>query len=256
MLPRPFGPVLKQEARHLFLAVGFLTRLVPAMAASRHEMARACLYYPFAGVILGVILVLPFALRPPLVLFDGFSLAQAFAYVLLSAFFTRALHFDGLADVLDAVGSGKTGPDFQTVLKDSRLGAFGALGIVLAVCGQIALAAACLQQHLLAPLFFAPVLGRCLPVLLATAVPPYPGGGLGTLLQDAPRGPCLLCALAVSTLGGFACLGSSALPACILSLFCLWFLARLARREGGYNGDFCGFLIIAGECAALGAPLL
>ena len=44
---------LQRQGRAFLLALGFLTRLGPAMPATNHEMALACAYYPVAGAVLG-----------------------------------------------------------------------------------------------------------------------------------------------------------------------------------------------------------
>ncbi len=247
---------LSRHCRAFLLSLGFLTRLAPARTADAEEMSRTCLYYPFCGALLGLILVFP----PYLGLIRlglGTPLVWAFLYVLAGVWLTRALHHDGLADVLDALGSGKSGPAFQTVLKDSRLGAFGTLGLALAVAGQIILAAACLEQGRLAPLFCAPLLGRCLPVFLPLLAPVHPASFLGSILARARRLPCLCPALAAALLAAPLCLGlPAAFAALALCLSGLLFLARLARREGGYNGDYLGALILCGELAALLAAAL
>ena len=221
------------------------------MTASEQEMSLACVYYPLTGAVLGAVLVLPLYLG----VFAEHIWIQAWLYVLLSTWLTRALHLDGLADVLDALGSGKTGEAFQAVLKDSRMGAFGCAGLIMAVTGQILLAAACLENRFLAPLLYAPIFGRCLPVLLSGIAPTNPRARLGALLASAPRMPALL--LAATGVGGLLFLFPlpSVLTAIALTALCLGILRRTALREGGYNGDFCGFAIICGEIIVLLAAI-
>lgn len=217
------------------------------MAASAREMGLACVYYPAAGAVLGAALILP----PYFGWFAGHVWVQAWLYVLLSAWLTRALHLDGLADLLDALGSGKSGDAFQAVLKDSRMGAFGCAGLILVLAGQIILTAACLKQSGLAPLAYAPVFGRCLPIALACIAPANPKARLGALLASAPKAPALLFA-ALCAAGGFFRLSSpSMFTALGLTVLCLYWLRRVALRQGGYNGDFCGFAVVVGETAVL-----
>lgn len=243
---------LARHGRFFLLALGFLTRLTPPLEADTDDMRAALPWYPAAGATLGLVLVLPFAAG----LFDGQPFVRAWLYVGFSAWLTRALHLDGLADVLDALGSGKSGEDFHRILKDSRLGAFGAAGLALAVSGQIALAAGCFEQGLPAALFFAPLFGRCLPFVLAAFSPANPKAGLGLIFAGAGRGPALYSALGFALAAGFFCLGPARLLLCaLLAAAGLLFLARLAKREGGFNGDFLGCAILLGEFAALMAAL-
>ena len=238
---------LHRQGRAFLLALGFLTRLGPAMSATTREMALACAYYPAAGVVLGAVLILP----PFLGLFAGQPWIQAWLYVLLSAWLTRALHLDGLADLLDALGSGKSGDAFQAVLKDSRMGAFGCAGLILILAGQVILAAACLRHDRLIFLLCAPVFGRCLPILLATVAPPNPKASLGALLAAAPKAPALLIAAAFLAASLFRLAPAGALAALFLIILCLWKLRQTALAQNGYNGDFCGAAVVIGETAFL-----
>lgn len=222
------------------------------MAASEREMALAGIYYPSAGVVLGAVLVLP----PYCGWFAGHAWVQAWLYVLLSAWLTRALHLDGLADVLDALGSGKTGSAFQAVLKDSRMGSFGCVGLILALAGHIILAAACLETGRLAPLACAPVFGRCLPIALAVIAPANPNARLGALLAAAPKAPALLIAAVCLVVSLLPLSFSGMFAALCLAVLCLYILRRTAFCQNGYNGDFCGFAVVAGETALLLGALI
>lgn len=224
------------------------------MVAQRREMSESCFWYPVVGLLLGGILCsCAFAAFQC----TASSWVAAWLYILLSAWLTRALHYDGLADVADALGSGKSGDAFHAVLKDSRIGAFGCMALILALSGQLSMAAACIDKGAFAALFFAPVLGRSLPMLFTLAAPPHPAANLGAIVSEAPALSCRLLCLAAICIFGPLCLGlAKAGIAVLLSLSCLLFLSRAARREGGYNGDFFGALIICGECAALLAALV
>ena len=219
------------------------------MSAERREMSASCFWFPAVGAVLGLIL------SPAAHIFyqiTGTAAVAAWGYVLLSAWLTRALHIDGLADIADALGSGKTGPDFHNVLKDSRIGAFGCLAVVLAVTGQMAAASACIQTGAFTVLFFAPLFGRCLPMLFTALAPVHPQASLGAILTEAPAFSSRLASLLIIAILGPMCLGLwQTVTAVLLTCFALFFLARLARREDGYNGDFFGALIVAGECAVL-----
>ena len=239
------GRFFADQAKAFLLALGFLTRMGPALPATALEMSRACAWYPLVGLALGIVLTVPLS---PL---HGQDWVCAWLYVALSAWLTRALHLDGFADLLDALGSGRSGEDFQAVLKDSHVGAFGCVGLVLAVAGHILLAAACFSSGTIAPLAAAPVFGRCLPFFLSLLAPPNPKARLGALMADAPLVPSLFLATAGS-IGVLALLPTSGIvPLIAMTAICLLGLRRVAQRQGGYNGDFCGFAIVCGELAVL-----
>lgn len=237
---------------HFLLALAFLTRLAPARQADMQAMRAALAYYPLAGLGLGLFCTLPFALG----LFASHALVQAWAYVFLSAWLTRALHLDGLADLLDALGSAKHGEAFFAVLKDSRLGAFGAVGISLTLLGYAALISAHCAHESYAPLIFAPIFGRCLPVLFARMAPPHEHASLGLLFSGLPHSAKLYIGPVLTLLGGLWLLGPIVLLLTLaLSACALLYLRRVAMREGGYNGDYLGCAIIAGELAVFLAAL-
>jgi len=239
---------LIRSARPFLLALGFLSRLAPPLSASPKELSASVLYYPLVGAVLGALLCAPFAFG----FFAGQPWVQAWFYVLGSVWLTRALHLDGLADIIDALGSGKTGDAFRTILKDSRIGAFGATSLILVLSGQIILSAAILLSGKIAPLFFAPLYGRCLPVIFASLSFPHPQAGLGALLSKTTNKTALFLAVTFILFWGALCLPLASLFLCLfLTAFVLLLLARLARREGGYSGDFFGFIVVTGETIVL-----
>jgi adenosylcobinamide-GDP ribazoletransferase len=243
----------QREARLFALALAFLSRLGPARAADNNELAAACRWFPAVGLIIGLVAAAPLLVG----LFGNHAWVGAWLYVCLNAWITRALHLDGLADVIDAAGSGKEGEGFQAVLKDSRLGAFGAVGLFLALAGQGIGVAALVASKAFAPLIYAPVFGRCLPIALACICKPSPNAGLGAILSAAPRASALGLALLCALGGGLYCLSIAGLAALIAaSAVLLWLLTRLARRNDGYNGDFFGAAIASGELLALLAALV
>jgi adenosylcobinamide-GDP ribazoletransferase len=116
-------------------AFAFLTRLpVGGHPYTASEWSSAPGYFPFVGVALGVGLAAAFAALRPL----G-DLAAALLTLGLSMALTGALHEDGLADTFDALG-GATDPDrVLEILKDSRVGTFGACALIVSIAGRAAL---------------------------------------------------------------------------------------------------------------------
>jgi adenosylcobinamide-GDP ribazoletransferase len=112
----------------LFLvAVQFLTRLpVPALAGFRAEwLARSARYFPLVGALAGALGVcvwwLASLLLPPAV---AAGLMMAAGLLLTGAF-----HEDGLADACDGFGGGTSRESVLAIMKDSRIGSYGAIGI-------------------------------------------------------------------------------------------------------------------------------
>ena len=231
-------------------ALGFLTRLGPAR--SNPDMAASIPAFPAVGLTLGLVMTLPLVWG----LFAGHPLAGAFAYTVANIICTRGLHVDGFADVADAWGSLADGERFFTIMKDSRVGAFGAMAIAVAVTGQICLAAELLTHGRLWVLAVAPAFGRGGAVVLMRLCRDIPRPGLGALFlagaTDRATWTAVLVTLAASLL--FLGLGTT-LWAVVAESVVLIMLARLARHHGAINGDFIGAAIVAGELAVCLAGL-
>ncbi len=121
--------MIQKEIQYFFTALMFFTRIpCPAWVGHSDEnLNKSRKYFPLMGWIVGgvaaAILVGASFLFPPAI---GVLLSMA-ATVLL----TGAFHEDGFADVCDAFGGGWTQEQILTIMKDSRIGAYGTVGIVL-----------------------------------------------------------------------------------------------------------------------------
>jgi adenosylcobinamide-GDP ribazoletransferase len=126
--------VIRREIEYFFAALRFFTRLpVPAWVGhSSEQLNHAARYFPLVGVIIGAIgaAVTLAALRlwpAPLAVLLGM------AATLLA---TGAFHEDGLADSIDGFGGGWTREQVLTIMKDSRIGSYGAIGIGLVLLAK------------------------------------------------------------------------------------------------------------------------
>ncbi|RQH08431.1 adenosylcobinamide-GDP ribazoletransferase [Paraburkholderia dinghuensis] len=119
------------ELRYFFTALGYFTRVpVPRWVGFKPEwLNSAARYFPLVGALLGALAALVYlaALHvfPP-----GVAVLLSMAATLLA---TGAFHEDGLADCLDAFGGGYAREDVLRIMHDSRIGAFGAIGLVVAL---------------------------------------------------------------------------------------------------------------------------
>jgi adenosylcobinamide-GDP ribazoletransferase len=254
-----------QHFRHFLDALSFLTRLVPPRPIS---LAACVPWFAPAGLLLGFVLTL---VTVPVFAWIVFwssvsgsallaALPAAWIWLCLEILMTRALHWDGLADLADACGSAASGQRFWEVLRDSRLGAFGALALLLVFCGQWA--ALCLHLaawHWLVPVL-APAWGRACSVWLACGASAHDPGSLGGLtiagagkrLSRLHWGAALLC------LAALCALGLHVWQALVLLIGQCWMLRQLAgiaRKQGGLSGDFLGAGIETGQLWFLLATL-
>jgi adenosylcobinamide-GDP ribazoletransferase len=116
--------------RSFLIAIQFLTRIpVPGASPREEEIARAAAFFPLVGSLIGGGGALVyFGLKQLL------PLNVCILFVLVySALVTNAYHEDGFADSLDGLGGGWTKEAALSIMRDSRIGTFGALGLILLV---------------------------------------------------------------------------------------------------------------------------
>ncbi len=160
----------------MLTALGFLTAMpVPRRVASAAALARALIFFPLVGLLVGALLLaldlllaplLPNGVRVALLLGAGIGL-------------TRALHLDGLMDCCDGLFGGFTPEHRLEVMRDSRVGAFGVLGAIVVLLLRFNGLTALSDAWLVAGLLLPPTLGRW---AMALAIVAYPYGrptGLG-----------------------------------------------------------------------------
>jgi adenosylcobinamide-GDP ribazoletransferase len=240
------------------LALSFLTifrvPLYPSRSAGPKELAASFAWFPVVGVLLGGIWALLMAvLRPQLP-----PLLVAVLLVLVMAVLTRGLHLDGLADLADGVGGGYTPQRRLEIMKDSRIGTFGATALLLILALKIAALSALVSAAQWQALLLTPLLSRLAMVLGAyRSIYPRPEGGLGKSfceqLNLAQVGVALSLAL-VATLAIAAVLGGIML----LSMLACVGLLRLGSRRwlGGTTGDVLGALNEIAEAVLLTVAVL
>lgn len=227
------------------IAVQFLTRIpirfIPDEAYDEWGgRERSFLFYPLVGALVGGIgtaaWLLAHALRLP-------PLAVAVLTVLTTAIVTGALHEDGLADVSDALGT-YTRDDALRVMRDSRIGTFGAVALwAILTLKAAALLSLPNASHALRALVCAHVLARwsSLPLMVTL---PYARAqtGLAASLAASVTGQ-VLCGATVFALGLVGLCAGVRLGLWCIVLTCtvtllsgLWFRARF----GGITGDCLG----------------
>lgn len=120
---------MKREVRIFFTALMFLTRLpVPRFTDHSTEyLKNSSRYFPLIGWIVGGVGALVFYLFSYVLSPELSLLASMIATIVV----TGAFHEDGFADVCDAFGGGWTKGKILAIMKDSRLGTYGTLGLLL-----------------------------------------------------------------------------------------------------------------------------
>ena len=228
-------------------ALSFLSRLGCAKKRGEEEMRSSVAFYPLVGLLLGFLALIPVWLVPA-----GYFWLKAWVFSALLLWLTRGLHWDGLADLADALGSGRRGEGFQEVLKDSRSGVFAVLAVVFCALGYVFAAQSLLLRETWLPLALAPAFGRCVPLYLSNLARPNAASSLGKLMEratDLKVAVAWTCALTlIAVLAGYIL---AAFLTLAFSAALLYWLLNLAERHGGYNGDFMGAGIVLVELGVL-----
>lgn len=182
---------------------------------------------------------------------DYFALPQLLRSLVLCAapyLLTGFMHLDGFMDVTDAVRSYRSLERRREILKDSHVGSFSVIGVVLAILCQFA-ASACLSSGMdMRALILIPVVSRCCSVLAIGLLPPMQ---TSQYAQRQPHValPRLTLALALGFGFWMGMKTGLALLSCALG-FALALL-RAYRSLRGMNGDISGYCLTLGELTAL-----
>lgn len=230
-------------------AIRFLTVLpVPGLPTmSELGIVRAIPFFPLVGLLLGGLLLgLGWLSR----LFWPEWLV-AVLLVVCWGVLTAGLHLDGVSDTFDAVMSWRPRERKLEIMKDSRIGAMGALALI----GLLALKFGWLiasDQRWWLGLLLAPVLGRWADVYGILRFPAAAEGGLGRTFQSLAR-PADFWAASVMTLALMVLIGGWH---GVAAMFGVWVVTEIlgrwwTRSLGGLTGDTYGALCEIGETVAL-----
>ncbi|WP_457797119.1 adenosylcobinamide-GDP ribazoletransferase [Methylocystis sp. S23] len=239
--------------------LSFYSRLPVPPGADGYVMpdfARASWATPIAGAIIGAIgagaiLIASILHLPPLVAATCAIGALAFA--------TGALHEDGLADVADGFGGGATRDQKLSIMRDSRLGAYGALALFVTSLLRVSALAAILEGGVFRAVFSivaAAALSRAVGLIpLVTLLPARSDGAGASAPTPSPtalrRALYIGGAIALAPLFGGATLAQTVV-AQIAAVGGALGVSKLAERQiGGYTGDVLGAAQQAAEIGLL-----
>jgi adenosylcobinamide-GDP ribazoletransferase len=227
-------------------AVAFLTRIpVGSGAVEAEDVARGAALFPLVGAGIGAATGgVAVALHPRLPALVAAALALAVELLL-----TGALHLDGLADTADSLGS-RSREGALEVMRDPRIGVFGAAAVVLALLVKAAVIAGLLARGgTLVSLVAAGALGRAAILPLAASLP-YARTEGGLSERIGPVSALLGAAIAAAFAVGLAeAIGAGMLAAAAGTTVALGVAYR--RRFGGVTGDTLGATAEVAGTAAL-----
>lgn len=242
--------------RHFLLALQFFTRVpvtgrLAAWVGFSAQMLRAsAAHFPGVGWLVGVWGAIVFVLAQQGLPGAAGALVAAVLSTAATVWMTGAFHEDGLADTADGLGGSPDRTRALEIMKDSRIGSYGTVALVLALGAKCALLAVLAGQGAgaaAAALVAGHVLSRFMPLLLIRTLPHVGDSaqskskpladaiGNGALLVGALWAlPALaLLAAARGPLRALAALLAAAVAAA-------WMARRLWRRLQGFTGDGLG----------------
>ncbi len=199
--------------------------------------------FPITGAVIGILLS-----------FSAVVFGLLFSHLIASilvvatwAIITGGLHLDGWSDCWDAIAASVTPERRNEIMKDSRLGTFGALALMILVALK---GASVYSISGLLPLIVAPIVGRGLMIVGAYNAPTG-GSGIGALFLQNLKSDSVKIA-AVLTVGAVLLCGWRGVFAGLLALALVFGFRKVAEdRIGFINGDIMGAMCELAEAAFL-----
>ncbi len=226
--------------KNFLQALSFLTILPvghPPFSEEK-ELATTMAFFPLVGLVIGLILALGYYL---------FSFLFSGALVLwltigLLAFLTRGLHLDGFADTMDGLGSGGPREKILEVMRDSRIGAFGVIGLILLIGAKYLALDQIPRASISYALILMAVMGRSAMVLVCYRSPyARSSEGLAKPFVENLKARDVLISSALTF--GIAILFMGVKGIAILlgiALFSLGYRYFFIKKLGGVTGDVLG----------------
>ncbi len=241
---------ITERCSPFILACQFFTRIpIPLMIPFEGQRLRkGTLFLPIIGCILGILLWL-FALCTQQLLPDRIAAALT---LIFCVYLTGGLHLDGLIDTADGVYSQRQGEKMLTIITDSRIGAFGALAVILLLILKFNLIYTLFENNAITPLIALTMIwSRWILIWVIVNQPYYtPENGIGSLYEGLTQKDVYFCFLQTLLLS-LAITFFSALPifqtlVLLSTLFivnivtALLVSRQLKKQLGGLTGDVYG----------------
>ena len=253
---------IARRLAELRACLGLLTRLpVPGIGGdggadedtgTRGRLAEASWAFPLIGALIGLIGALAFAVASALGLPPAMAALLAVGATALAS---GGLHEDGLADTADGFGGAFARADKLAVMRDSQIGTYGTLALILSVAVRAAALAAIAEPLAAGAALIAAHAGSraCLPAIMR-GVPLARADGLAAE-AGVPDSATVAAALGFAALIALVMLGvGSAVLAILAAAAAAATVTAVARWQiGGYSGDVLGAVQQCAEIAILAA---
>jgi adenosylcobinamide-GDP ribazoletransferase len=240
------------------LAVQFLTRIpVPGLNTltadtAKAGLAKSVIWLPVVGALVGAITAITLIGADQ----SWPRMIAVLVALIIEVRLTGAFHEDAVADFCDGFGGGMTPERIYDIMKDSRIGSYGAVGLGLTIALRAALLVALPDAYILPALVASAAFGRYLAVCLMAIVPPLvQAGGLAKDVgAQVSFGQWLVASgLTLPFMVPLGLLMPWPLFGALISslIFILWLRQYLIRHLGGVTGDCLGFGVYVGQLLVL-----
>ena len=237
--------------RRFLIAVQFLT-IIPVpyrFRATDEDLGKSMVYFPLVGLLLGGILY-------------GFNQAVGLIFpdrianlgcVLTLVLLTGGLHLDGLADTADAFFSRKNRQRMLDIMRESQIGAMGAMAIVFDLLLKFEILSSLSPQLKKTALILMPVIGRWAVIFQAVMLPyARTSQGLGTVFNKHVKTKTVLLSTLFTLPAVLWFRRLNGLYTMVLVLMVtLFFIWYTRRKIGGATGDTMGAAIEIAEVATI-----
>lgn len=230
--------------KSFILMLQFLTRLPINISVDvdRKNIGRGTVYFPFIGMLIGSISALTYYALS-FINKDIASLGGVFAIIAV----TGGLHVDGLSDTCDGFFSSRKRERILEIMKDSRVGTFGVIGIIFDIFSKYVIIKSMDVRLAVIAIILACGTGRLLSSLLFTFGKTARPGGMGDMFTGNNTKVFFLIGAIIFLVLGFFLLGVNFLIALLVSiLFSILFMIYSYKVIGGLTGD------VYGACCELG----
>ena len=231
--------ILRNELEYFFGALRFFTRLpVPAWVGHSSEaLASSTRYFPAVGLVVGGIAALVFFLVStvlPLTLAVLASMAG-------TLYITGAFHEDGWCDTIDGFGGGWEKERVLAIMKDSRIGSFGAAALIVLLLSKFCALIEMRVWMIPLALIAGHALSRLCATLVMNSLDYVRDEGKVKPMSAKIRYPSLAFAVLTAVLPLFFLpLFPVVVGVILAALVTLWLARLFKRRIGGYTGDCLG----------------
>lgn len=231
----------------------FLTR-IPIVSQSEwsvESFGRSVKFFPIIGGIIGLLL---FGFVYVIQYLSGSRVpihAIGIGVILFEIFLTGGLHCDGLMDTVDGVFSGRPREQMLEIMKDSRVGAFGAMAFSLLILVKYSLMMDIEFNLLPLALLVMPIVGRIAVVVGIVFYPYARANGLGKVFYECSHRQTL-CVAGITALLLVVPLGKIAIISTVIGVaVAVAFCQYVNKKLGGLTGDVYGAIVELTEVIAL-----